>query len=298
MTDFWLQVLSGVLSALLTAVPVALMSTWAQRRIRVPHTIDEREVAVTRSTLPTAAVIERRTTKSSTSSGNDSGIAILIGASALVAAWFFAQHPVAVGASLIGLAVGCVAGLVLIWTRSISGLHRVPQRATLPTVQVGIVVAELALTIALLARVQLHGATVWTMGALLRTGNAEPTQPFLQTVVSQYGALIDRFGIPSMVVLVYAVLIAVACVISVLVAAVTLFDWSCYLAHIDGTAGPFASRRAARYLQHGWGARLTPLLIPAILLALFVLMPGFVDQPTSVFPSLQPTHAPEAITTG
>lgn len=291
MTDFWLQVLSGVLSALLTAIPVAFMSTWAQARARPERVTNRRTVATQTVYVPTRTIVtERRSTHAASSSESDSWTAVLIAALALVAAWFFSQHPVLVGASLIGLAAGCVAGLAMVWWQSLSSSRRVPPNATVPTALVCIVAAELVFTVIVLTQVRLHGATVWQMGRLLHTSGDGTEAPFVQHLLTQYGTLVHQYGLPSLMVLIYAVAITFACVIGVLTVAVTLFDWACYIAWMNATAGPLATRRGSGYLQHRWGARLASTLIPAMLIALFLLMPGFVEQQNTMFPTT--THSP------
>lgn len=161
-----------------------------------------------------------------------------------------------------------------------------------------IVAVELVVTLVLLARVQVHGATVWKMGAILRTGAEAPSRSFLQRILTQYGMLVGQFGALSLMLLVYAVLIAVACVIGVLAVAVTLVDWACYLAWLDGTAGPFATRRGQRYLRHGWATCHAPTLVPAMLITFFVMIPGFIDQPNMFIPTQTPAAATPPSSTG
>lgn len=294
MTEFCLRVLSGVLSALLTAVPVAAMTARVARRIPSRGTLPESMMSTcvvasgTASSAPVITTTVIRERRSPASTDSESGTAVLIAAVTLVAAWFFVQHPIAVNASLLGLAAGCVSGLGVVWWSSLVASGAAPPRAAVPTLLVAVVTVELTVTVVLFHTVRMHGANIWQMGALLHTG-ADST-PFIQNLLAQYGELTNTYGLGSVVMLMYAVAVAVGCVLGVLSAAITVFDWACSAVASTSASpgGSFVRRRAHRFQRLGWAARFAPTLVPAVLIGMFLILPTFLDQPEK---GLHPTAA-------
>ncbi|WP_412872434.1 hypothetical protein [Curtobacterium flaccumfaciens] len=280
MNDLALQVLAGVLSAVITAVPIAWISAVVQRRVErgdgEPRVVRERQITVHVPVLVGPAPPQRTQRARSDS---DNGVFVLTGAGVLLAGWLLVQHPVLVTAVLLGAAADVIAAAVFTLMRSATVSGAMPTRAALPLIIVGLgVSAPIAASIAF-NTVRFDGVTVWQMGQSMRgvpvAGSG--VAGFVQEVIGQYVHLAGLHGMQSIVLIAYAVACTFACLIVTALAAVELLDWNLHIAATSGAAGAFTRRRAARLERQRWWTPIPIALVPVVALTAFIGMPTFLQ---------------------